>query len=253
MTDPFADFRLDRTSAATLHEQVSGHLHALILGGTLPPRTKLPAEPVLAELMGVSRGTLRRATLTLIDQGVLVQRHGRGTFVADQELGVEAPFVSEITSFAQSFGLRGVATTTEVLALIRRPADDRSAAELEVAPGDEIIHLDRVRSDPVGPFMRLINVMRTDVVRLDDPEQLAGRGLYDLFEATGTPPAEAQRTIGAAIADGDLPRLLTVAMGHPILHIEQLTRLADGRPLEFSDVWIRADRLKLQVSVRRNP
>jgi DNA-binding GntR family transcriptional regulator len=251
VTDPYADFRPERTSGEALHEQVSGYLHALMLNGTLPPRTQLPAEPVLSERLGVSRGTLRRATATLIERGLLTQRHGLGTFVADLGLGVEAPFVSEITSLAQSLSLRGVATTTRVLVLDRRPADARVAEQLRVRPGDEVIHLDRVRADPSGPVMRLINVMRPDVIELDDPAQLEDRALYDHFEAGGWVPAEADRTIGAAVADGELARLLDVPVGHPLLHIEQLTTLADGRPLEFSDVWIRGERLRLQVHVRR--
>ncbi len=222
-----------------------------MLDGALPARTQLPAEPVLAARLGISRGTLRRATATLIERRVLVQRHGRGTFVAEHGLGVEAPYVSGITSLAQSLSMRGVSTSTRVRSLSTRPADDRFAGALGVDPGTGIVHLDRIRSDDTGPVMRLVNVMRSDVVDLHDPAQLEDRALYDLFEDVGLPPAEASRTIGAAVADDDLSALLEVPTGHPLLHIEQLTTLADGRPLEFSDVWIRAERLKLQVTVRR--
>ena len=122
-----------------------------------------------------------------------------------------------------------------------------------MAPGHAVLHLDRIRSDAEGPAMRLVNVMRTDVVVLPDPAVLTDRALYDVFEELGLPPAAAVRTFEATAADGELATLLDVAVGHPILHIEQLTSLADGRPLEFSDVWIRGDRLKLQVHVRRGP
>lgn len=222
-----------------------------MLGGALPPRAQLPAEPVLAARLGVSRGTLRRAMATLLERRVLVQRHGRGTFVAERGLGVEAPYVSGITSLAQSLSMRGVSTSTHVRSLSTRPADERVAAALGVEPGVGIVHLDRIRSDPAGPVMRLVNVMRSDVVDLHDPAQLEDRALYDLFEDVGLPPAEASRTIGATVADEDLAALLEVPTGHPLLHIEQLTTLADGRALEFSDVWIRAERLTLQVRVRR--
>jgi len=234
-----------------LHEQLSSFLHTLVLRGVLPPRSQLPSEPVLAEHLGVSRGTLRRATATLIERQLLTQTHGVGTFVAEPAVEVEAPFVNEITSLAQSLSLRGVRTSTRVLALDRRPADERAAAELGLRPGEPMIHLDRLRSDRAGPVMRLVNVMRPDVVSLDDPARLAEQGLYDLFESTGTPPGAALRTIGATVADDELSRLLDVPVGHPLLHIEQRTTLADGRPLEFSDVWVRGERLKLQVRVQR--
>lgn len=252
MPDPFDDFRPDRASVDPLHEQISTFVHARILSGALPPGAQLPAEPVLAERFGVSRGTLRRATATLIDARLLTQRHGRGTFVASAPPDVEAPFLSEITSLAQSLTLRGVRTSTRVLALDRRPAGERVAAELGVETGTPIIHLDRVRADPTGPVMRLVNVMRPDVVTIDDPALLADRALYDLFEERGLPPAAALRTISATVADDELSRLLDVAVGHPLLHIEQRSTTTDGRVLEFSDVWIRGERLKLQVRVARH-
>jgi DNA-binding GntR family transcriptional regulator len=248
--DPLTGFRLRRDDAEPLHAQVSAHLRALILGGSLAPRAQLPAEPELAARLGVSRGTLRRAITTLLDERLVVQHHGRGTFVTAGS-DVEAPFVHEITSLAQSFSLRGVPSTTRVRTLDHRPAEPRAAAALQVASGDRVLHLDRIRSDADGPAMRLVNVMRTDVVVLPDPSVLTDRALYDVFEELGLPPAAAVRTFEASAADGELAALLEVTVGHPILHIEQLTSLADGRPLEYSDVWIRGDRLKLQVHVRR--
>ena len=48
------------------------------------PGHRLDAEPVLARRYGVSIVTLREAVLSLIKDGLLERRHGKGTFVADQ-------------------------------------------------------------------------------------------------------------------------------------------------------------------------
>src|SRR5207302_3763123 len=42
----------------------------------------LPSESVIADTLGVSIGTLRRAVDELVHENVLVRRQGRGTFVA---------------------------------------------------------------------------------------------------------------------------------------------------------------------------
>ena len=42
---------------------------------------KLPGERELAEEYGVAYTTVRRAMEVLRDQGVIITRHGRGTFV----------------------------------------------------------------------------------------------------------------------------------------------------------------------------
>jgi GntR family transcriptional regulator len=248
---PYLAFRARRAGAAPLHEQVSTYVRAQILAGALPAGSQLPAEPDLAELLEVSRGTLRRAMTTLMGEGLVVQRHGRGTFVA-AGADVEAPFVQQITSLAQSLSMRGVETTTHVRALAQRPATAREAASLGIGDGALVHHLDRVRFDAEGPAMRLVNVMSTDVVAHLDPAGLERSALYDAFEAMGLSPTHARRTFGATVADVDLAAVLEVAVGHPILHIEQVSTLADGRVVELSDVWVRGDRLRLQVEVHRD-
>lgn len=97
------------------------------------------------------------------------------------------------------------------------------------------------RTGPVSP----------NVVELDDPAVLVDRGLYDLFESMGVPADRARRSIGAVVADDEPSRILDVLVGHPLLQVEQRSLLADGRPLEFSDVWIRGERLRLEVEVSR--
>jgi DNA-binding GntR family transcriptional regulator len=249
-SQPYRAFQARRADPAPLHEQVSTYLRAQILAGGLAARSQLPAEPDLAELLAVSRGTLRRAMSTLMNEGLVVQRHGRGTFVAPGS-DVEAPFVQHITSLAQSLSMRGAETTTRIRSLHQRPATAREAAALGISDGEVVHHLDRVRSDADGPTMRLVNVMRLDVVPVLDATALGHTALYDAFEELGLSPARAVRTFGATLAEGEVASVLDVAVGFPILHIEQVSTLADGRVVEFSDVWVRGDRLRLQVEVHR--
>ena len=64
--------------------QVADDLRAEIQSGALQPGDKLPGEAEMAEVYGVSRDTIRRATSELSEEGVLVILHGRGTFVAEK-------------------------------------------------------------------------------------------------------------------------------------------------------------------------
>ena len=76
-------------------EEIADRIRLLILDGTLPPGRPLPAERQLAERFAVSRGSVRDAFRTLETIGLLVTRHGQGTF--PQELDVDrlvAPLAS---------------------------------------------------------------------------------------------------------------------------------------------------------------
>ena len=66
-----------------LADDIVAQLETMILEGTLKAGERLPAERVLAERFGVSRPSLREAIQKLAAKGLLISRHGGGTFVAE--------------------------------------------------------------------------------------------------------------------------------------------------------------------------
>lgn len=62
-------------------EQVVSHVRGLIEHGTLKPGDRLPAERDLARQVGVSRPTVRAGLRALAAMGVVVSRHGSGTYI----------------------------------------------------------------------------------------------------------------------------------------------------------------------------
>ena len=79
-------------------EEIADRIRVLILDGTFPEGRPLPGERVLSERFGVSRGSIRDAFRTLETIGLLVTRHGQGTF--PQALDVDrlvAPLASVLS------------------------------------------------------------------------------------------------------------------------------------------------------------
>lgn len=54
--------------------------------------TRIPSEELLAEMTGLSLGTVQRTLRVLVDENRLVRRHGVGTFVAEAAEPMKAPF-----------------------------------------------------------------------------------------------------------------------------------------------------------------
>ena len=77
-----------------LHESIVQRFHALIQQGTLKHGAKLPAERVLAEQLKVSRSSVREAIRTLELQGLVVTKHGSGTFINTQNLDAVATLMT---------------------------------------------------------------------------------------------------------------------------------------------------------------
>lgn len=65
-------------------EQIADQLRERIATGALPPRA-LVSEVQLEAEFNVARGTVRKATAALRDEGLIVTTPGMGSFVADHK------------------------------------------------------------------------------------------------------------------------------------------------------------------------
>lgn len=84
---------------SSVAEAVVEQIENLIVHGVLKSGQRLPPERTLAEQMSASRPMVREAIKTLEDRGLLVSKHGEGTFVA--ELTGTALSPAMINLFAQ--------------------------------------------------------------------------------------------------------------------------------------------------------
>ncbi|NDV28137.1 FadR/GntR family transcriptional regulator [Desulfovibrio sp. JC010] len=74
---------LPKIQRKRLSDQVVENLISMIASGELPPGEKLPPEPVLMEIFGVGRSSIREAVGALELIGILSVRPGDGTRVVD--------------------------------------------------------------------------------------------------------------------------------------------------------------------------
>lgn len=72
--------RTSQIERLPLHEVVAGRVRDLIIEGQLAPGDEV-SEPMLCELLGVSRTPIREAVRTLAGEGLIVLRPGRSTIV----------------------------------------------------------------------------------------------------------------------------------------------------------------------------
>ncbi|MFF7153711.1 UTRA domain-containing protein [Streptomyces sp. NPDC008139] len=99
----------------------------------------LPTERELAARFEVARETVRQALRELLIQG-RVRSRGRGTVVAGPKL--EQPLSTD--SYTEGVRRQGRVPGRHLIALERLPADPGLAAELRLAPGDPVWHMERV-------------------------------------------------------------------------------------------------------------
>ena len=64
-------------------ERVAADLRRRVQAGEFRPGEQVPSIAALAEHYEVSRTTVQKSVRMLVDEGLLVTRHGWGTFVAE--------------------------------------------------------------------------------------------------------------------------------------------------------------------------
>lgn len=99
-----------RRHRPTAFRVVAAELRALVTSGEYAPETPLPTEMELAERYGVSRQTVRRAFLDLVNEGLVYRVAGRGTFVRPAEAHYRQTFssVDDLLRLQEQTGMRVV-------------------------------------------------------------------------------------------------------------------------------------------------
>lgn len=227
---------LDRTGPMPLYFQVSTRLERAIRDGSIPAGARLTNEITIAESLGLSRPTVRRAIQELVDKGLLVRRRGIGTQVIQTR--VSRPV--ELTSLHEDLRRAGHTPGTVVLSAEQIPAADDIAAQLLLDLGTEITHLRRVRSVDGSPMAILDNYLPPgfeDIANAD----LEHRGLYEVMRSRAVIIKVANQTIGARRARGDEGELLGIAKDSPLLTMDRVAFDQDGRVVEVGHHCYRPD------------
>ncbi|MEV7289357.1 GntR family transcriptional regulator [Streptomyces sp. NPDC093252] len=235
---------IKRDVPTAIHAQISEHIRLRIASGEWPAHYRLKSEPELADEFGVSRGTLRRALTTLIEEGLLRQVRGRGTFVTSTT--IEPAIAQKLSTLSEDFASQGVVTTTSVRECSLIVPPQPVAALLDVGPGIRVLRLVRVRSTAEGPVALLFNFVRTDLAPGIEQTDFTTSSLFGVLEGTyGLKIATARRTFSAEAATPEVAEALALTGGAPVQYLQQVTYLADDRPVEYSDVWIHSGRLRV--------
>ena len=238
----FAD--LDRTGPVPLYFQVSSRLEAAIHSGAIPAGARLENEIAIAQKLGLSRPTIRRAIQELVDKGLLVRRRGIGTQVVQGQVTRQV----ELTSLYEDLQNAHHTPGTRVLAHDMVRASDAVAIGLGIPAGTEVVYLRRQRSTDGVPVAVLENYLPGEFADITT-EQLEQRGLYQVLRARGVTIRVAKQKIGARRATDDESDLLGIDHGGPVLTVDRIAFDNTGRAFEYGHHCYRPDMYSFETTL----
>ena len=239
-----------RRATDSLHAQVTDFVREKVYARQWGVSEPIPSEHELAEMLGLSRGTVKRGLRTLVDEGLLVQQSGRGTFVASPVMARSAS--GHLMSFAESMGEAGIAHVTRVVTREVRQASDLCARHLRIGEGERYLYLERVRSVDGRPVMYIESHLNLGACPGLEDADFECESVFRAIERTsGRGIGGSEVTYSARVAGSRRGGLLQCDSHAPVLQMEQLVHLDDGTPVEWGSVWLPANRCVIKGEASR--
>lgn len=233
-----------------LYHQLKQALQSDIEQGIYKPGERVPSEPELVREYGVSRITVRQALDELEAEGLIVRRHGKGTYVAERRIEQE---LVRLTDFMEDMQQAGQNPSSRVLAFVHEPASLAVARALHLKEGTEVVRVDRLRLADGRPMAHDITWLPLRFGELLVGMNLAQETIYHILETRyAIPVVSGAFSITAATATDRQADLLDIPAGAALLLIQRISYTTGDEPVYVQDRYYRTDRVQYRVMLRRH-
>jgi GntR family transcriptional regulator len=242
------DNKLSRPGLAfqPLYKQVEEYVTQLIVEQRWRPGDMLPNEFQLANELGVSQGTVRKALNSLTSTKVLTRRQGIGTFVSEHTghhgLYRFYPLIAD--------GKSPELPKAELISIQIQVANKQVADALEIKVKDKVIVLSRRRilnnefciAETIYLPYKLFKTL------LDEPE--VPHTLYHFYQTNfNLTVHKINDSIKADLATQKDAELLGIKIGQPLLEVTRIARSLDNKAMEYRISRCRSDKYHYLVEL----
>ncbi len=233
-----------------LYAQVQRTISSDISTGEFLPGEQIPPEKELAETYQVSVTTARQAILNLVNEGLLVRKQGKGTFVTDK-----ASITKNIATLTMKGDISQVVPQginrqkVRVLEIVKTKPSRKVAKALAIGSEQEVIRVARTRSDDRVPVSYVKNYLPLEIGGKIEKSDLEKHSmLYVLRRKLGIPIKNGSQYIMATIANNEVASALSIDVYSPVFYLETVFFTAEGAPIDFAQTFYRSDRYRYMLS-----
>lgn len=215
-----------------------------------PEGGRLPPEPELAKMLGVSRATLREGMRSFEGQGLIRRRQGVGTFVVPQAKVIESG-LEVLESIERRAGRIGLTVTMGELEVKEIIAGMDEAEKLQVEEGTRLISIARVIYADNRPVAYLTDALPPYVLSEDDLKKGFNGSVLDFLLQNNSMRLDKSFTdIQAVAATSSIAKKLEIQRGDVLLLFAARLYSEDGKIVDFSNSYFLPGYFRFHV-VRR--
>jgi GntR family transcriptional regulator len=226
--------------------QVMNYYISLIKAGKLIEGDKMPTEEEICSLFNISRITVRRALDGLMQNGFIYKQQGKGSFVMLKKTGFQ---LNHLKGFTDEMKLLGKKSSSEIISMEIVTPSVKIAQILNIDVTQKIYLLERLRSADEMPIA--IEKVHLPFYRFPTLQIMDLTGsLYEILQLNyGCESYKGVQEIKAGLASEEEARLLNIAVGSAVLHINRTTYEQDNSAYEYVESTYRGDQYQFNVTL----
>lgn len=238
--------KISKDNPVPIYYQIKEILLEMIENEELKCGDTIPTERELSEFQGVSRMTVNKAVLELVNQGILYREQGKGTFVAKPKENHE---LKHLKSFTEEMRERGLNSTVRILSFKVKQATKQVKTILDMTGEDnKIIEIKRLRISDNEPVAIETAYIPHDLCPDMTKKMIEGKSLYGIFRNKYKYyPNKAKQTIEPIMLNEYERTLLNQPSTSLALLFKRNTYTRDGIHIEYTNAIYRSDKYKYEV------
>lgn len=242
------DFKFHFDSTKPLYRQLYEYLERCIVSGILKEGDQMIPETHICEAFKVSRSTVRKTMDMLLEEGLIMRRRGKGSFVAAQRMKRSINYLYNFTENIQNIG--SVPSSIVLEAKVLNDAPKEVLEKLHLQKHDKVFYLNRIRCANEIPLLNEKTYIPYALCPLIEQYDFTSKSLYDvLSNQYKLNLYHATESIEAVVMSVKEKQLLQCKDNIPGFKIKRISHMDDGRVFEYTTSLTRADRCIFEMEL----
>ncbi|KOY79487.1 GntR family transcriptional regulator [Apilactobacillus kunkeei] len=235
--------------ALPIYIQIHNEIKKNIEEGKWKLGSRIPSERQLSTEFNVSRMTLRQAIQTLVDEGILDQRVGSGTYVSNEKVQEK---MSGVTSFTDIMLAQGKLPASKTISYHTLEPSLSEIEKLNISQNEKVLRMERIRYGDGVPICFEIATVPEKIIDGLSKDDVADSFYASLKEKKNLVPKVSRQNVSATLASERIAEYLDIKKGDAILLLRQVTSLQNGQPFEYVRTQYVGERFEFYLDSKKS-
>ena len=233
---------IDKGSLVPAYIQLKMILSSQIEAGVWKQGECISSERELSEIYGISRMTIRQALAELVQEGILIKRKGKGTFVSDSKFTQK-----NIMSFSEIIKEADKKLENVILdfKIINTPKELKS-----IFNEDKLFFINRNRVVDNEVIANEVIYMPYSLGKTLTRKELKN-SIYKFLESINQGVSHSESTINSILCNEEYRKLFEINVDLPLLKIDNKVYNYSRRLLFIESAVYRSDKYTLEINISK--